>query len=170
MCLRVIKGKTFEYPIYFDLEEQSPFAKGRTFCSEIVKAFCSTLEKAGYYTGLYISRSPLQKYITPEVAKRYTLWIAEYNSKCNYNGNYDIWQYTGSGKIQGISGRVDLDYSYKDFAKIIPARGFNGFTKTKQALKTGDKILLKNTPIYATADSKRLNSWQQKERLQQKLQ
>ena len=52
-CLSVIKGKTFEYPIYFDLEEKSQFAKGKAFCESIVKAFCNTLEEAGYYAGLY---------------------------------------------------------------------------------------------------------------------
>jgi GH25 family lysozyme M1 (1,4-beta-N-acetylmuramidase) len=52
----------------------------------MVRAFCDILENAGYWSGLYISRSPLQNYITPEVANRYSLWVAEYASKCNYNG------------------------------------------------------------------------------------
>ena len=53
-CMSVIKGKTFEYPIWFDLEESSQFAKGTTFCSSLVKAFCGELEKNGYFTGLYM--------------------------------------------------------------------------------------------------------------------
>ena len=47
-CMEVIKGKKFEYPIYFDLEEQSQFAKGRNFCDSVIKAFCGELEKNGY--------------------------------------------------------------------------------------------------------------------------
>ena len=75
-CINAIKGKTFEYPIYFDLEERSQFAKGRAFCNSLVKTFCNALEHAGYWAGLYISRSPLQQYISAYVAKRYALWVA----------------------------------------------------------------------------------------------
>ena len=128
-CLSVIKGKTFEYPIYFDLEEQSQFAKGKAFCESIVKAFCDTLEEAGYYAGLYMSRSPLQTYISDSVAKRYALWIAEYNSKCNYGGNYGIWQYSSTGKVNGISGNVDMDYCYIDYPTVIKTNGLNGYPK-----------------------------------------
>ena len=91
-CINAIKGKTFEYPIYFDLEERSQFAKGRAFCNSLVKTFCNALEHAGYWAGLYISRSPLQQYISASVAKRYALWVAEYGSRCNYGGTYGMWQ------------------------------------------------------------------------------
>ena len=67
VCLQVIKGKQFEYPIYFDLEERSQFNKGAAFCSSLVTAFCDTIEKAGYFAGLYISRSPLTQYISADV-------------------------------------------------------------------------------------------------------
>ena len=133
--MQVIKGKTFEYPIYFDLEEQSQFAKGRAFCDSLVKAFCTELEKAGYWAGLYNSRSPLQTHISPYVAKRYALWIAEYGSKCNYGGQYGIWQYTSKGKISGISGNVDCDYCYIDYPSAIKKAGKNGFKKSDKTIK-----------------------------------
>lgn len=166
-CLKVIKGKKFEYPIYFDLEEQSQFNKGRNFCDSIVKDFCTEIENAGYYAGLYMSRSPLQNYISTDVAKRYTLWIAEYNSKCNYNGKHDMWQYKSTGKISGISGNVDMNYCYKDFSTAIKSAGLNGYTKSeintikgkpvldKSGFKKGDKsdgvLALKEMLIIAKA-------------------
>lgn len=128
ICLEVIKGKKFEYPVFFDLEEQSQFKKGRIFCTNLVNAFCGVLEKNGYFAGLYMSRSPLQTYITAETAEKYSLWIAEYNSKCNYSGNYGMWQYSSGGKISGISGNVDLNYCYADYPKIIKDGGFNGYS------------------------------------------
>ena len=91
-CLSVIKGKQFEYPVYFDLEEQKQFSKGRTFCDSIVNTFCGELEKNGYFAGLYISRSPLERFISESTAKKYALWVAEYNSKCRYKGDYGMWQ------------------------------------------------------------------------------
>ena len=163
-CLKAIKGKKFEYPIYFDLEERSQFNKGKAFCDSIVKAFCGEIEKAGYYAGLYMSRSPLQSYISADVAKRYTLWIAEYSSKCNYNGTHDIWQYSSTGKIDGISGNVDVDYCYKDFPTKIKSANLNGYTKSKtnelptlekSGYKKGDKtngvLALKEMLIIAKA-------------------
>lgn len=128
-CLEVIKGKSFEYPIFFDLEEKTQFAQGKTFCSNLVVAFCDVLEKAGYFAGLYISRSPLTQYITADVAARYALWVAEYGAKLNYNGDVGIWQNTSSWRVAGVNGNVDHNYSYIDYPKIIKDGGFNGFKK-----------------------------------------
>lgn len=133
VCLEVIKEKQFEYPIYFDLEEQKQFANGKEYCSALVKAFCDTLESAGYFAGLYISRSPLQTHITEEVAKRYSLWVAEYAIKCNYDGIYDMWQHSSKGSVSGIEGDIDLDYCYKDFPTVIKNGGFNGFSATSKS-------------------------------------
>lgn len=151
-CLSVIKGKTFEYPIYFDLEEHSQFRKGAAFCSSLVTAFCGELEKKGYFAGLYISRSPLTQYITSEVRKRYALWIAEYGAKLNYSGDYGMWQNSSSWRVPGIAGNVDHDYSYIDYPSIIKQGGFNGFKKSsdkpeekKKPAGNSDK---KKTVIY----------------------
>lgn len=139
-CLEVIKGKQFEYPIYFDVEEKDQFRKGKQFCSEIVKAFCNTLEKAGYFAGLYMSRSPLTDYITPEVRKRYALWVAEYNEQCHYSGDYGMWQKASNGTVAGIAGNVDVDECYVDYPSIIKKAGLNGFSKqTVTAPKPAEK-------------------------------
>ena len=129
LCLELIRGKQFEYPIYFDLEWHKAFAQGKSVCSAMVEAFCNALEEAGYFAGLYISRSPLQTHISAEVTSRYALWIAEYNGKCNFNGKYGMWQHTDKGRVPGISVNVDLDECYIDYPEIIKAGGFNGFPK-----------------------------------------
>lgn len=127
-CLEMIKGKQFEYPIYYDLEVGLD-SLGKSLVSSIATTFCTALEKAGYYTGIYISRSPAQLYLTKEVAQRYALWLAEYNSKCNYDGNYGMWQYSSTGRISGINGDVDMDYCYVDYPTIIKNVGLNGYKK-----------------------------------------
>lgn len=147
-CINAIKGKTFEYPIYFDLEERSQFAKGRAFCNSLVKTFCNALEHAGYWAGLYISRSPLQQYISAYVAKRYALWVAEYGSRCNYGGTYGMWQYTSSGKVSGISGNVDMDICYVDYHAKIKAAGLNGFKKTTSSTTKPSASHAKKTVTY----------------------
>ena len=46
------------------------------------------------------------------LSKKYVDWVAEYNKKCNYDGNYSMWQYTSKGKVPGINGYVDISYLY----------------------------------------------------------
>ena len=80
-CLTVLGNRHFDYPIYFDLEEQWQFHQGRAFCDSLVKSFFCVLEQNGCYAGLYISRSPLQNYISSAVAQRYAVWVAEYGPR-----------------------------------------------------------------------------------------
>lgn len=146
VCLNTIKGKRFEYPIYFDLEEKNQFKLGRDTCSAMVTAFCETIEAAGYYSGLYISRSPLQNYITQAVAERFALWVAEYDMKLNYTAApVGMWQNTSNYMVPGIAGNVDHDYGYIDYPTIIKTKGLNGYPKTSPntlelaGYKKGDK-------------------------------
>lgn len=153
VCIEAIKGKQFEYPIFFDLEERRQFNKGMNFCSSLVTAFCSELEKAGYFAGLYISRSPLEQYITRNVAAKYALWIAEYGGKLNYNGEYGIWQNSSTWRVNGIIGNVDHDYSYVDYPSIIKKGGYNGFKKSKSdggKSDSGKSDGKKKTVVYYT--------------------
>ena len=55
-CLRVIAGKKFDFPIFYDIEEQSQFARGIDFCSNLVRIFCTGLEDSVCFGGLYTSR------------------------------------------------------------------------------------------------------------------
>lgn len=134
ICAEVLKGKQFEYPIYYDMETDAqsnhyPFNTGIDNCSTMVEAFCSTLESYGYFAGLYISRIPLQQYIYPETAAKYSLWVAEYGGKCNYTGTYGMWQYSDNGSVSGIAKAVDLDECYVDYPTLIKSGGFNGYPR-----------------------------------------
>ncbi len=132
-CIALLKGKQFEYPVYYDVEEFDIFRSGNT--NAIIKAFCDKLEKAGYFTGIYIYRSALQTYVNKQIRERYAVAVAEYGPKCNYDGPYGIWQNTSDWSCSGISGRVDHDYCYVDYPKIIREAGRNGFSKTVPTVK-----------------------------------
>lgn len=136
-CIEVIKGKQFEYPIYFDLEDKSQFSTGRNNVSSMISAFCGAMEAAGYFAGLYMSTSYLTDYVKDDVKKRYTLWVAQYYSSCTYKGAgvVDMWQKSSTGKISGNSGNFDLDDCYRDFPKEIKALGLNGYKKTTTEAK-----------------------------------
>lgn len=131
-CLAVLKGKQFEYPIYYDIEEKATLNTGKSNVSAIAKAFCEVLEKAGYFVGIYSMKSALDSYFTDEVKKAYTVWLAHVGvSKSSYTGSYDMWQYSWKGSISGISGDVDMDYCYKDFPAIVKGAGLNGYKKSE---------------------------------------
>ena len=129
-CIEVLKGKKFEYPIYFDVEEPKQKALGKAKVSAIVKAFCSTMEAAGYWVGLYTNVDWYKNVITDEIKKRYAIWIASWDvAKPAINGPYGIWQYK-VGRINGVSGDCDLDYGYVDYPTQMKKAGKNGYSKT----------------------------------------
>jgi GH25 family lysozyme M1 (1,4-beta-N-acetylmuramidase) len=127
--LEVIKGKTFEYPVYFDIEEDKQLKLGKKAVSDMIAAFCETLEDAGYFVGVYTSRSSFQNYVDNTSKTAYTSWVAEWGDKLHYTEPADMWQKSDKGTIPGIQGRVDLDECYRDFPSIIKRLGKNGFEK-----------------------------------------
>ena len=125
--LNALKGKQFEYPIYYDIEEKSLFSKGKKLTSDIAKNFCKIMESKGYLCGIYASLSYFNNYFTDDVKKKFTIWVAQYNTHCDYKGDYKIWQKSSHGSVSGIKGRVDLDECYYDFPSHIKQKKLNGF-------------------------------------------
>ena len=132
VCLEILKGKQFEFPIFFDQEEKKTLDTGKANCSAMIRAFCEVLEKAGYWVGLYTSRSCLSTHIEDDIKTHYAIWAAEWASKLNYSGSVGIWQYSSKGKINGISGDVDLDTAYVDYPASVKKAGLNGFAKQNE--------------------------------------
>ena len=127
--LSVIKGKQFEMPVYFDLEEKKQFDLGKEQVSAIMRAFLKKVESAGYFVGLYGSASSLTTHTADDIKSRYTIWLAHWVDQTNYSGAYGIWQHSEKGKVAGINGNVDLDICYKDFQTTIKSKGLNGYGK-----------------------------------------
>ena len=139
VCLEILKGKQFEFPIFFDQEEKKTLDTGKANCSAMIRVFCEVLEKAGYWVGLYTSRSCLSTHIEDDIKTRYAIWAAEWASKLNYSGSVGIWQYSSKGKINGISGDVDLDTAYVDYPTSVKKAGLNGFAKQTAEPTTSPK-------------------------------
>lgn len=129
-CIKVISGKKFEYPIYFDVEQQQQFVLGREAVSEIIQAFMNTLENSGYWAGLYMSSYYLENYTTDDIKVKYALWVADYvEGSPNYDGVYGMWQKSSTDSVTGISGNVNIDECYVDYPKEMIIAGLNGFQK-----------------------------------------
>jgi len=129
--LSIIKGKQFEFPVYYDVEEKKQFALGKEKVSAIMRAFLKKVENAGYFVGLYGSASSMTTHTADDIKSWYTIWLAHWVDKTNYSGAYGIWQHSEKGKVAGINGNVDLDICYKDFPTIIKGKGLNGWGKAE---------------------------------------
>lgn len=129
ICKKVLSGKQFDYPVYFDLEEKAQLSKGRAFCDSLVTAFCKEMEVGGYFTGFYTSASVAKNILSPSIRSRFAFWCAQWASKNSFEGASGLWQYSSNGAVPGISGRVDMDISYINYPSIIKNGGFNGYVK-----------------------------------------
>ena len=132
--LKTIKGKQFEMPVYYDVEEYNIFKLGKKAVSEIITAFCEKVENAGYFTGFYSNPNFLHNVVNNTVKSKFTLWLAHWDINTPYC-KYGIWQKSAKGKISGINGDVDLDFCTTDFTTKIKELGLNGFSKTETEIK-----------------------------------
>lgn len=115
--LDLIRDKKLSYPVALDIEESSQAALGRERVSAIINAFCSRVERAGYYVSVYSYASFLETLLTDEIKSKYDLWVADLEGVPSLN--FGMRQYSFKGRVAGIKGLVDLDYAVKDYPKII---------------------------------------------------
>lgn len=131
--MKILGKKQFEYPVYLDFEDPSQRKIPKKTKTDMAIAFMSILEKNGFYTGLYSSGSWINNQFERERLKEYDIWIAHWhvtNPNC-YTPDYGMWQFTNKSKIKGVSdtgeGGVDMNYSYKNYPKIIKDAKLNNF-------------------------------------------
>ncbi|UEB33912.1 glycoside hydrolase family 25 protein [Finegoldia magna] len=141
MTLKALKGKQLEYPIYFDIEDFS--LSGRSYTNtqltNYTVRFCSEVERAGYYVGIYSNKAFLDGRLYWERIKKYDIWIAHWNKNVNYNGKYGMHQYTNKGQWRGIAstgeGGVDTNWCFVDYPSLMKKLGINGYKKQKAEVK-----------------------------------
>lgn len=141
MTLKALKGKQLEYPIYFDIEDFS--LSGRSYTNtqltNYTVRFCSEVERAGYYVGIYSNKAFLDGRLYWKRIKKYDIWIAHWNKNVNYNGKYGMHQYTNKGQWRGIAstgeGGVDTNWCFVDYPSLMKKLGINGYKKQKAEVK-----------------------------------
>lgn len=116
MAVSLCRDYGLEYPVFIDTEGAGGNGRadglGVPERTAVCRAFCETVENAGFDAGVYASRNWWYHNLTASELSPYTTWLAEYRSAPLYTGKYQIWQYTSNGSVDGIDGRVDLNVSY----------------------------------------------------------
>ncbi len=115
VVLAWLKKRRLNLPVYYDIEDKSQENLGKDTLTNMCIAFCDKIERAGYWAGVYANKYWLTSLLNAsELEKRYTIWVAQYNTQNTYKGKYDMWQYTSSGRVNGINGNVDMNILYRD--------------------------------------------------------
>ncbi len=131
-----LKDKGIDLPIYIDMEDRAIENLGKDKLTSICIAFNTVIENAGYWAGVYANLNWYTNYLNKDTIKaRYTTWVAHYGiSQDRYVGQYDMLQYSDTGKISGISGNVDMDIMYRDLINEIKESNTGTDRKTVEEL------------------------------------
>ena len=153
-AVKQIKGKEFDLPIYADMEDASIAGLGKTKLTAITTAFNTVIEKAGFWAGVYANRDWfLNKLDGSALVKRYTSWIAHYTSGTEkYKGEYDMWQNSSKGKVDGISGNVDTNYLYRDLFSDV--KGKKSTTPAKKPTEKAENKPATSKVTYSNSAEK----------------
>ena len=120
-CLKLIKPyrKYITLGVWFDYEYDSVSYSRRygvyptkESVTSLAETFCSIVEKNGYSTGIYTNLDFSSNYFTKEVLNKYPAWVACWSSRMTYKGDFVMWQYTDSGRVDGINGIVDMNWYF----------------------------------------------------------
>lgn len=111
--MAVVKGKSFDFPVYYDLEDSSQIGLGKSTLTAIAERFCDTLKRNNYKAGVYANLNWFNNYLNYNRLKgKYSVWLAQYNDRAELD--CDIWQNSSSGRVNGYNGRLDTNIVYDE--------------------------------------------------------
>ncbi len=127
MLLELIQGYDVTYPVVFDWEVpngnnvRTEGTDGDTITA-CAQAFCKVIEDAGYIPMTYGSPKKIYngRLKLEELADYPAFWLAHYTKNTaptSFRYHYDMWQYSSTGRVDGIEGNVDLDICLTDWSQ-----------------------------------------------------
>lgn len=121
--LKYLEGYELSYPVVFDWETigiESARTYGldtETLCAA-ANAFCSIIENAGYTPMVYMtSYVGYIEYDLSEI-RDYDFWFAQHGSVPSFCYDFQMWQYSSKGSVNGVDGNVDMNISFKDYSAV----------------------------------------------------
>lgn len=122
MVITLCRDYQVDLPIFIDTESTGGNGRADGLDKEtrtlVCKAFCETIESAGYHAGVYASKNWINQMLDYSQLTKYVTWLAEYKEAPTYEGDYQFWQYTSNGWVDGITGRVDLNIGNLSLANL----------------------------------------------------
>lgn len=137
--LRLIEGHTLNFPIYLDVEDSVQAKLPKSTLTQIINTFVNAIHNQGYEVGIYANLNWWTNYIDASIANNQSWfkWVAQYNNiGTTYEGVYQMWQCTSTGKVDGIKGNVDLNFWFGAVrTRSYNARSIKLTTPTVQPVK-----------------------------------
>ena len=106
-CAKILKGKSLDLPVYYDMEENGQMSLGKSALTKIAVSFLDTLKACGLRTGIYSSPSWFTSCLDYDLLRaRCSIWLAHWADA--HSRACDIWQF-GVGKVSGVTGDCDCN-------------------------------------------------------------
>ncbi len=120
LILDLIEPYKVTYPVVIDIESaESDSARTANLTTDdyelVVKTFCDMVSNAGYTPMIYGNVKSFTLLMDAIDVDDYDIWIAYYGTPLYYPYHFNIWQYTSSGRVDGIDGDVDLNICITDY-------------------------------------------------------
>lgn len=137
--IKLIEDYDISYPVAFDTEyvdgDDVRFNQAelsREELTDISLAFLRRIEDAGYYPMIYASENWFRRRLNVEALCDYDFWAPQYNEENDFLYDFTMWQYTEAGQVPGVKGDCDINISFVDYEKFVPA--------LREAKETGGEI------------------------------
>lgn len=137
-ALEQLRGLEIDYPVAFDFEDGTVLGKGLTRAqyTAICRAFLARIRVGGYYPILYTGPSVIKAHLDLSQLTEYDLWLAQYTKEgTEHQYGQKMWQfsvaggtndYNKVGRVSGVPGECDCNWSYVGYAAKIERLGLNG--------------------------------------------
>ena len=114
-ALEILDDFQLDMPLAFDWEQESRTENvdARTL-TDCTKAFCDAVSLAGYRPMIYFNSFQAKELLHLRELKEIPWWLAMYDVTMEFPYRMDMWQYSCTGTIPGISGSVDLNLLFVD--------------------------------------------------------
>ena len=150
---KILRGRQFELPVYFDVEGEM-LRLSKRLLTDICLAWCKHMEALGYWVGIYGGVYTFRDNVYDDELQGVAHWLAQWSKAPSYTRDcLGMWQYGGETnalRSNKVAGQVcDQDYMLVDYPAMIKAAGKNGFNKAApekpapQPEKTGYKITMR---------------------------
>ena len=145
--IKSIKSYNIRFPVYYGIEDSRQLRLTNEERTALITSFCDRISAAHYIPGVYANTNWFNTKFNLNLLKKYEKWIAHLGVTApSYDGAYGMWQYSSTGKVDGIEGDVDLDYCYINYLAY------------PQNFKIGTKLILNNVPLYTSSIRKEPSS------------
>lgn len=117
-----MKGYKVSYPVAIDLEDSKQESLSKQQIGKIIRAFADEIQAAGYTPMIYTNENWYLNHIDWSSLDDVERWVANYSVRQNPNIPRNVWQCCCTGRVAGINVNVDINFGYKNYAKIITPR------------------------------------------------